>query len=271
MNKKTKIKVLIIEILNSVAGITAILLFLFGLIVFIQTIGHFLRYKDWQSMSVLQRLPDASQISLASEWRELYAVLENVPSFIAIWFICFVLCVFAWFCFRTAQGIYRSVIIEQAKTDFKKFEALYQKADPRWESEEQAIDRTALCKEAMLLTDNWLSEAKDYIQGSKLTKKIASERVFMLRQIRTWQEHFKKNLLIPQLVDYSLLEMSDQIREETNELLEKYIYPPLREPKYWTFYLLSRRDLEVSRRERLISYILTGKRSHLSPWWNRDL
>ena len=131
-------------------------------------------------------------------------------------------------------GAVQASVVDKAKTEYKAFQQLYEKADHAWKVATQSGQppRRAIkfYEVAIPLTNNWVLKYKPYIQGLSPDLYGITNEMFewlpLLEQImKFWLPQFKTRIK-SQEVEHPLLEGVDQIIAEIDELLEKHIYPP---------------------------------------------
>lgn len=131
---------------------------------------------------------------------------------------------------RTGHGL----VVDKAKTEFKAFQKLYEKADHEWQiasrSGRQLLNAVKFYEVAIPLSYKWLQRYKPYIEDlSPELYGIANEMfewLLPLEQImKFWLPQYH-SLIKSQQIEHYLPEATDQIIAEINDLLESHIYLP---------------------------------------------
>ena len=131
-------------------------------------------------------------------------------------------------------GAVQASVVDKAKTEFKAFQQLYEKAVHEWkiapQSGRQPLRAIKLYQVAIPLTCNWLQKYKSYIQDLSQNLYGITNEMFewlpLLEQIKIyWLPQFQ-SLIKSQQIEHPLLEETDQIIAEIDDLLENHIYPP---------------------------------------------
>ena len=125
-------------------------------------------------------------------------------------------------------GALQVTVVDTAITEFEIFTQLFEKADLLWQRGSKAEVHQVLkaippCEDAMLLSHDWVQKYKPHIQKLRPATGEAFKWMRMIEEIRNRLREFRI-LLSYRQADKSLLERANQIKAETVELLENYIY-----------------------------------------------
>ena len=131
-------------------------------------------------------------------------------------------------------GVVQASVVDKAKKEFKAFQHFYEKANHEWkiatESGQQPRRAIKFYEVAIPLSNNWVHRYKPYIEDLSPDLYGITNEMFewlpLLEQIMTfWLPQFK-SLVKSQQIEHYLLEATDQIIAEINDLLENHIYLP---------------------------------------------